>query len=108
MASLTLRVALLLVLVFQCSSDSSESSSDKSDESSNGGGLAPAGPPPDNNAFLPFSASNAGLARKKRSPQARQNPQARQSTRPGRRRAPPPQTGIWLQPLPLQRIKPEE
>uniref|UniRef100_A0A914H3E2 EF-hand domain-containing protein n=1 Tax=Globodera rostochiensis TaxID=31243 RepID=A0A914H3E2_GLORO len=71
MAFLTLRMALLLVfaalLVVQCSSDSSEYSSDTSDESSNGGGLAPAGPPLDNSAFPPFSASNAGLARKKRS-----------------------------------------
>ncbi|KAI3415498.1 hypothetical protein GPALN_005101 [Globodera pallida] len=95
MASLTLRVGLLLVfaalLVVQCSCDSSDCSSD-SDESSNGGGLAPAGPSPDNSAFPSFSASNAGLARKKRSPQARLSPQARQPTPPGRRPAPPPQT----------------
>ncbi|KAI3415486.1 hypothetical protein GPALN_005089 [Globodera pallida] len=100
MASLTLRMALLLVfaalLVVQCSSDSSESSSNTSDESSNGEGLAPAGPTPDNSAFPPFSASNAGLARKKRSPQARLSPQSRQARRSAQRTLPPFRTGIWV------------
>ncbi|KAI3415504.1 hypothetical protein GPALN_005107 [Globodera pallida] len=126
MASLTLRVALLLVfaalLVVQCSSDSSDCSSD-SDESSNGWGPRRFGPSPANNTgvapapFVPQPPDNSTLpswvellmsaGRKKRSPHGHTSDWGRWGPRRGgngrgpRRFGPPPANNTGVAPAPF-------